>query len=285
MWFNLVAFKPEYSVRSTRVGQYHGCWCSGSLCRQDINSHEIEYAGYRGPPLPEGMISTVCIISVSRENANTHMYILLKKNQHNNNSWTLNSLKPSVASLHWWNGWLLLMHSEHNTCINHFRQDCWISRDLAVLPEVSNIMFFKTFSNLAGSHQYNADYVMSCVLFLFVFSLVVLGLEVAVQWRGRANTREMTAIGTDRRTDTRTDRTIATMTDRTIATMTDRTIATMTDRTIATMTGSVTNTVTNIIMSAAVNTTETEVVRERLTGRNIEIEIEIAIRMYKFCCI
>ena len=33
--------KPEYSIE---LGQYHGCWCPGSLRRQDINSHDIEYA-------------------------------------------------------------------------------------------------------------------------------------------------------------------------------------------------------------------------------------------------
>ena len=30
-------------VISVWLGQYHGCWCPGSLRRQDINSHDIDY--------------------------------------------------------------------------------------------------------------------------------------------------------------------------------------------------------------------------------------------------
>ena len=32
-----------WRVISVQLGQYHGCWCPGSLRRQDINSHDIDY--------------------------------------------------------------------------------------------------------------------------------------------------------------------------------------------------------------------------------------------------
>ena len=31
-------------VNSVQLGQYHGCWCPSSLRRQDISSHDIDYA-------------------------------------------------------------------------------------------------------------------------------------------------------------------------------------------------------------------------------------------------
>ena len=30
-------------VNSVKLGQYHGCWCPGSLRRHDISSHAIDY--------------------------------------------------------------------------------------------------------------------------------------------------------------------------------------------------------------------------------------------------
>ena len=30
-------------VNSVKLGQYHGFWCPGSLRRQDISSHDIDY--------------------------------------------------------------------------------------------------------------------------------------------------------------------------------------------------------------------------------------------------
>ena len=33
-------------VNSAYLGQYHGCWCPGSLRHQDINSHDIDYVEY-----------------------------------------------------------------------------------------------------------------------------------------------------------------------------------------------------------------------------------------------
>ena len=55
---------PEYFVHSYTVdvvftfllSQYHGCWCSGSLRRQDTDSHNIDYVEYIGPGLTWGRI-------------------------------------------------------------------------------------------------------------------------------------------------------------------------------------------------------------------------------------
>ena len=30
-------------VISVELGQYHGCWCRGSLRRQNISNHDIDY--------------------------------------------------------------------------------------------------------------------------------------------------------------------------------------------------------------------------------------------------
>ena len=46
------------------TGQYHGCWCPGSLCHQDISSHDIGYVEYVGPGLTWGRILSTCIISI-----------------------------------------------------------------------------------------------------------------------------------------------------------------------------------------------------------------------------
>ena len=32
-------------VFRNKLGQYHGCWCPGSLRRQAINSHGIDFEG------------------------------------------------------------------------------------------------------------------------------------------------------------------------------------------------------------------------------------------------
>ena len=46
------------------LGQYHGCWCPGSLHRQDISSHDIDYVKYVGPGLTWGRILSTCVISM-----------------------------------------------------------------------------------------------------------------------------------------------------------------------------------------------------------------------------
>ena len=46
-------------------GQYHGCWCHGSLCHQAINDHDIDCIGWTDPCLPSGSISPTYTILVS----------------------------------------------------------------------------------------------------------------------------------------------------------------------------------------------------------------------------
>ena len=48
----------------TLQGQYHGCWCPGTLRRQDISSHDIDYIDYGGPSLTWGRILSTCVISM-----------------------------------------------------------------------------------------------------------------------------------------------------------------------------------------------------------------------------
>ena len=51
-------------VISVKLGQYHDCWCPGSLRRQDIISHDIDYVEYVGPGLTWGWILSTCVISM-----------------------------------------------------------------------------------------------------------------------------------------------------------------------------------------------------------------------------
>ena len=55
--------------------QYHVCWCSGSLRRQDI-THEIDYAEWISSCLTWGRISTTCVRSVWRNDINFLMYLM-----------------------------------------------------------------------------------------------------------------------------------------------------------------------------------------------------------------
>ena len=49
-------------VISVWLGQYHGCWCPGSLRCQDISSHDIDYVEYVGTGLTWGRILSICVI-------------------------------------------------------------------------------------------------------------------------------------------------------------------------------------------------------------------------------
>ena len=65
---NIVVIKPLTCgdrVNSVYLGQYHGCWCPGSLRRQDIIiSHDIDYAEYICPGLTRGRNSSICVKSM-----------------------------------------------------------------------------------------------------------------------------------------------------------------------------------------------------------------------------
>ena len=52
-------------VISVQLGQCHGCWCPGSLRRQDISSHDIDYIEYVGPLTWRSVLRT-CVKSMWR---------------------------------------------------------------------------------------------------------------------------------------------------------------------------------------------------------------------------
>ena len=54
---------------------YHGCWCPGSLRRQDISSHDIDYVEYVTSCLTWGRNTITCAISVWKNDINWR-YIL-----------------------------------------------------------------------------------------------------------------------------------------------------------------------------------------------------------------
>ena len=51
-------------VISVKLGQYYGCWCPGSLRRQDISSDDIDYVECASPGLTWGRILSTCVISM-----------------------------------------------------------------------------------------------------------------------------------------------------------------------------------------------------------------------------
>ena len=68
-------------VISVWLGQYHGCWCPGSLRRQDNSSHDIDYVEYVSPGLTWGRILSTCVISMwSNDLKYKYMFIFPLKN-------------------------------------------------------------------------------------------------------------------------------------------------------------------------------------------------------------
>ena len=53
---NLIQLTLNVRVNSVYLGQYHGCWCPGSLRRQDMSSHDIDYIEYVGPSRIRGSV-------------------------------------------------------------------------------------------------------------------------------------------------------------------------------------------------------------------------------------
>ena len=67
LWYNVTVCYPLTCgdrVISVWLCQYHGCWCPGSLRRQDISSHDIDYVQYVSPGLTWGRILSTCVISM-----------------------------------------------------------------------------------------------------------------------------------------------------------------------------------------------------------------------------
>ena len=51
-------------INSVQHSKYHGCWCPGSLHRQDISTHDINYVKFVSSYLTWGRISTMCVMSI-----------------------------------------------------------------------------------------------------------------------------------------------------------------------------------------------------------------------------
>ena len=68
-------------VISFKLGQYHGCWCPGSIRRQDISSRDIDYIEYTGPSLTWGRILSTCVKSMWRNDIKCkYMFMFPLKN-------------------------------------------------------------------------------------------------------------------------------------------------------------------------------------------------------------
>ena len=55
----------ETEILQVKLGQYHGCWCPGSPCRQAISRHG-DCTGWMGTYFPWGRISTSCATYILR---------------------------------------------------------------------------------------------------------------------------------------------------------------------------------------------------------------------------
>ena len=67
-------------VTSVKLGQYHGCWCPGSLCHQNISSHDIDYVEYVGPSPSWGSELSTCVKSMWRNDIKCkHIFMFLQK--------------------------------------------------------------------------------------------------------------------------------------------------------------------------------------------------------------
>ena len=68
-------------VISVYLDQYHSCWCPGSLRRQDISNHDIDYKEYLGPCLTLGRNSITCVMSIWDNGIRyRYMYMIPLKN-------------------------------------------------------------------------------------------------------------------------------------------------------------------------------------------------------------
>ena len=86
-------------VISVLLGQYHGCWCPGSLCRQDISSNDIDCVEFVGTGLTWGRILSTCVISMwSNDTKCKNIFIFPLKNLAGKELiWNTRSPSPSDA--------------------------------------------------------------------------------------------------------------------------------------------------------------------------------------------
>ena len=69
------------------AGQYHGCWCPGSLRHQAISSNGIDYVNLVGLCFTWGRISITCVMSMWRNDRNCKYMYVLKNLTHKELSW------------------------------------------------------------------------------------------------------------------------------------------------------------------------------------------------------
>ena len=65
-------------VISVEQDQYHGCWCPGSLRRQNISTHDADYVEQVSHCLTRDRISTTCDMQVWRDDSKNMFMFLLK---------------------------------------------------------------------------------------------------------------------------------------------------------------------------------------------------------------
>ena len=84
-----------------RLGNYHSCWCLGSLHRQAISSHDFDCVQCGYPCVPMEWMSTTCDVSMLRidiiDEMQTYLCFLAK-----NHSFLVQNIKVTVSCWQWW---------------------------------------------------------------------------------------------------------------------------------------------------------------------------------------
>ena len=73
-----ICHPPQNWIIPVQHNQYHGCWYSGSLRRQDISTHGIAYVEWVSSCFKLGKISTTCIMSMLRNSINCKYILMLR---------------------------------------------------------------------------------------------------------------------------------------------------------------------------------------------------------------
>ena len=122
------------SLTWLKLGQYHGCWCPGSLHRQDISSNDIDCVEYVGPGLTWERILGICVISMwSIDIKYKYMLILASKEL------TIVILSVSQQWMTVWQRWLTMSLNQHWWTLSAHVSDSTLMNTecLCLLPSVS----------------------------------------------------------------------------------------------------------------------------------------------------
>ena len=122
------------NVNSVQHSKYLGCWCSGSLCRQDISNHDIDFVEWARSCLTWGMLSTACVMSIWRNDIKCkYMLLFPLKNLAHKGSCFINWLDQYM---HIW--MLFIIISYLYPYISLWRLFWWLSARLQYLQCISN---------------------------------------------------------------------------------------------------------------------------------------------------